>query len=116
MVLLAVFFPACQDQGVEPATGGSDWLPVALKNTETFEYPMVGGDEEGARIIQQASHYRVSEVRRDATTNFIAVYYYQPEGGYEGRDYVRIEVRSSFNGIGPPSRIDTVAFVFVVRK
>lgn len=90
-------------------------VSVALRNTETYQYPTVGGDEDGARIVTQAKHYTVSAIRRNAETNWVAVYVYQPAAGFVGSDYVEIEVLTGSDGASPPTNIKTVAFQFVIH-
>jgi hypothetical protein len=60
-------------------------ISVSLRNTETYRYATVGGDEEGASISAQAQHYIVSEVRRDRTTGWIATYIYQRRSALSAR-------------------------------
>lgn len=77
-------------------------LAVSLRNVDAFEYPTVGGDEEGARITTQPQHAEVSEIRRDAETNWVATYVYQPVAGYVGSDFVELEIFTNSDGVGPP--------------
>ena len=110
-------FQNCRDQGTDPVTVVvSESSDVALRSVDTFRFPTVGGDEEGARIIVQAEHYNVSEIRRNAETSWIAVYVYQPKAGYTGPDYAVIEIQSGSNGASPPTNIRTVAFRFVISN
>lgn len=90
-------------------------VTASLKNTETFQYPTVGGDEDGARISTQATHYRVSEMRRNAETNWVAVYVYRPAAGFVGSDYAEVEIFSGSDGASAPTSIRRVAFRFVVH-
>ena len=76
-------------------------LTVSMSNMETFEYPTVGGDEEGVRITTQPQHAEVSEIRRDAETNWVATYVYQPVSGYIGSDRVQLEILTNSDGVGP---------------
>ena len=62
-------------------------VSISLKNTDTYQYPTGGGDEDGARISTQANHYSISEIRRNAETNWVTVYVYQPTAGFVGSDY-----------------------------
>ena len=89
-------------------------VDVAMKNTDTFRYPTVGGDEEGALILRQALHYRLSEIQRNQSTHWIAVYVYQPEAGYVGGDSAEIEIRAGSDGASPPTRISRVRFRFSI--
>ena len=92
----------------------SETISVSLKNTQTYEYPTVGGDEEGARISTQARHYSISEIRRDESTNFVAVYVYRPAPGFVGSDYAEIEILTGSPGATGPTKIRRVAFHFAV--
>lgn len=87
---------------------------VSLENTETYSYPTVGGDEEGARISIQAKHYSISEIRRDAETNWVAVYFYRPAAGFVGTDYVEIEILTGSDGASP-AKISRVVLRFVIH-
>lgn len=87
---------------------------VSLKNTETYSYPTVSGDEEGARISIQAKHYSISEIRRDAETNWVAMYFYRPAPGFVGTDYVEVELRTGSDGASP-SKVSRVVFRFVIH-
>ena len=91
-------------------------ISVSLKNTETYEYPTVTGIEDGARISTQASHYSISEIRRNRETNWVAVYVYRPAAGFVGSDYAEVEILSSSGGASPPPSIRRVAFRFVVHN
>jgi hypothetical protein len=113
-ISLAFQFQGCKKQDVNEQSA-SDGLTVPLKNTETYNYPTVDGDEDGASI-KQASHYEVSEIRRNASTNFIAVYTYQPKSGYVGLDYVEIEICTGSNGASSPTNIRTVKINFVISN
>jgi hypothetical protein len=115
LILVLFQFPGCKQQSVNEQSV-ADGSTVPLKNTETYEYPTVGGDEDGARITKQASHYEVSEIRRNASTKYVAVYTYQPKTGYVGLDYVEIEIYTGSNGANPPSNIRTVKFNFVINN
>lgn len=77
-------------------------ITVSLATGETLEYPTVGGDEEGARILVPPRHAAISEIRRDAGTRWMATYVYRPVPGFVGTDYVRLEVFSSTDGVSPP--------------
>lgn len=115
-VVCAVLLPAIvQVQGcTEPDP--VETITVALRNTETYRYPTVGGDEEGATIITQARHYSISEVRRNSETNWVATYVYQPAPGFVGSDYAEIEVYAGSDGASPPTHIYKVAFRIVVKQ
>jgi hypothetical protein len=90
-------------------------ITVSLQNAEVFHYPTVGGDEDGARIATQANHYRISEIRRDAATNWVAVYVYQPAPGFVGSDYAELEIFTGSDGASPPTSTKKVAFRFSIH-
>jgi hypothetical protein len=98
----------------EPNT--SEIVNVSLKNTETYHYPTVGGDEDGARISTQANHSSISEVRRNAETNWVAVYVYRPAAGFVGSDYAEVEIFTGSDGASAPTSIKKVAFRFVIHN
>ena len=79
-----------------------DVLNVSLSNIDTFEYPTVGGDEDGARVATQPRHAEVSEIRRDAETNWVATYVYRPVAGYVGSDFAELEILTNSDGVSPP--------------
>ena len=48
---------------------------MELKQSEAYEYKTgISGDEEGILIKKQAQYYQVSEIIRDSTTNWEAMY------------------------------------------
>ena len=88
---------------------------VYLKNTETFQYRTVGGDEEGARISTQAAHFSISEIRRDASTDWYAVYVYQSAAGFVGEDHAEVEVMTGSDGASAPTNIKKMVFRFSIH-
>jgi len=83
---------SCKDLGEDATTANIAVRAVTLRNSDTYQYPTLSGDEEGATIVKQAQHFKISEVRRNTSTNWDAVYVYQPEPGYTGNDYVELEI------------------------
>jgi hypothetical protein len=94
----------------------SETIDVSLSVGERFEHPTVGGDEEGARIVRQAEHSAVSEIRRNAETNWVAIYSYQPAAGYVGSDRAEIEVTAGSDGASAPTRITRIVFRFTIHE
>ena len=77
---------ACED---EKQVTDLNAIEVRITNTETYEYHTgMGGDEQGASITRQAQHYSISEIVRDASTNYEPVYRYKSEPGYVGIEEV----------------------------
>ena len=100
----------CKDQGTTEVT------TISLKNTQIYQYPTVGGDEEAATIVSQAKHYTISEIRRNQQTNWIAVYFYQPSPGFVGSDYVELEIQAGSDGASQPTKIKRIAFNFQISN
>jgi hypothetical protein len=120
VIFLAIVFSSftCTDLGevVAPATT-VQVIPVALRNTETYQFlTNVGGDEEGVLITKQAAHYSVSEIRRDASTSFLCVYIYEPQAGYTGSDYAELEIRINKAGTSESTQVSRLGFSFTVTN
>jgi len=79
-------------------------VKVSLQNGKMYQYPTVSGDEDGARIALQPQHYMISEIRRNAETNWVATFVYQPTAGFVGSDYAEIEIPTG-----------SVAFYFAIH-
>lgn len=53
---------------------------ITIKNTKEYVHDFnISGDEEGATIKVQATHFKLSEIIRNESTNWSVVYHYQPE-------------------------------------
>lgn len=94
LVSILVYAHGCGEPNI------SETVNVSLKNTETYQYPTVGGDEDGARISTQANHSSISEIRRNAETNWVAVYVYRPASGFVGSDYAEVEILTGGTPLG----------------
>jgi hypothetical protein len=105
-----VYSPGCKTSSPQES------ITVSLRNSETYQYPTVSGDEEGARISTQARHYSISEIRRDAVTNWAATYVYQPAFGFVGTDSVALEILTGSDGTSPPIEIKQVVIGFTVHN
>lgn len=106
---------ACNDLTEDPTQNASK-IAVQLRNTDTYQYPTVGGDEEGAVIAKQAAHYQVSEIRRDSSTNWVAVYFYQPQAGYLGNDYAELEIHTNSVGTPEHDKVTRLGFQFTITN
>jgi hypothetical protein len=107
--VLAVVVQGCKDPD------SVETVIVYLKNTETFQYRTVGGDEEGATISVQAVHFSISEIRRDASTDWYAVYVYQPAADFVGEDHAEVEVMTGSDGASAPTNTKRLVFRFSVH-
>jgi len=62
-------------------------ISIELNQSQTYEYKTgISGDEEEASTKKQAEYYETSELFRDSTTNWEAVYRYQAKKDYIGQD------------------------------
>ncbi len=107
---LVVYLQGCTD------ANSFDMVSVSLKNTETYQYPTVGGDEDGAMVSKQANHYSISEIRRNAETSWVAAYVYQPAAGFVGSDRAEIKIVTGSDGASPPTHTKTVVFRFDIHN
>jgi len=112
VVLLPVVFTmqGCKD------SASVETVKVSLTNSQTYQYPTVGGDEAGARISVQPRHFGVSEIRRDAETNWVATFVYQPTAGFVGSDDAEIEIATGSDGASPPRNVRRVVFHFDIHN
>lgn len=108
--LLSVLAQGCDDP-IRVET-----IRVSLQSGEIYQFPTVGGDEEGARISMQPKHYEISEIRRNAETNWVATFVYRPAVGFVGSDYAEIEILTGSDGASPPTNVTKVAFQFDVHN
>lgn len=115
---LPVFTPLLLMCGIVLSCGRSspvEVLNVSLSNIDTFEYPTKGGDEDGARVATPPQHAEVSEIRRNAETNWVATYVYKPVAGYVGSDVVELDILTSSDGVSPPD-VRRLAIRFSVHE
>ena len=107
---IAVPLQSCNDQN--PV----ETVSISLTSTENYQYPAVGGDEDGARITTQARHYATSEIRRNELTNWHAAYVYQPQVGFAGGDTVEIEIFTGSDGASGPRSTRKIVFHFSIHR
>jgi len=110
LLQLAVCLQACG------STSPTKTINVSLASAETYQYPTVGGDEDGVRISTQAKHYSISEIRRNAATNWVATYVYQPPAGFVGDDSVGLEILTGSDGASPPMNVKLVQIHFLIHN
>lgn len=94
----------------------TDEVNVTISNSRIFHYDFGAcGDEEGAYIITQGTHFEISEIVRDSTTAFCPVFEYKPAAGFTGTDIVEVETNTGSNGAGN-GRINTIQFNFTITN
>jgi hypothetical protein len=94
-----------------------DSMDVQLSKNQSYEYnTLIGGDEEGASISIQALHFEISEIVRDSTTNYMAIYRYKPAVDYVGKDSVEIKISTGSDGASPPTHIEYITINFTILR
>ncbi len=91
-------------------------ISAVLSGAETYELDLASGDEDGARVVEQAQHFEVSEIRRDESTLWVARYVYEPAAGFVGNDRVELEVLSGSDGATAPTRRRRISIRFTVQN
>ena len=82
---------------------------MGVSGSDTLNYYLGSyGDEEGVTIQKQAEHYELSEVKREDNGTDIH-YYYLPEPGFSGTDYVELKAGFGSDGASPSTN-------FVITK
>ena len=114
LVLLTFFLAQCRKEESAKQNGPvelmcpNDLLYIDLSNTQELLLDLeVSGDEEGANIILPPAHALNSELLRNSSTEWHAIYRYAPDPTYLGADSVFIERCRGGQGVGC-TQIDTV--------
>lgn len=90
------FFGSCEKEEIIEINNPAYFT---IKNIDDFTYDFnISGDEEGASIKLQASHFVISEIVRNESTSWSVVYHYKPEPGFIGTDSVKIETYTGSDG------------------
>lgn len=98
-------------------TENSIEVSTTIANTETYEYRTgISGDEEGAKITEQAQNYEISELVRDASTQFEVVYRYKPKAGFVGVEQVKIRTEQGSDGSSPSDEFTTIILRITVTE
>jgi hypothetical protein len=105
---------SCEDSSI---ITDEDSIDIQLSMNQNYEYnTLIGGDEEGASISIQAKHFEMSEILRDSTTNYMAIYRYKPALDYVGTDRVEIKTSTGSDGASPPTHIEYITINFTITK
>ncbi len=89
-------------------------INVVMDNANTYEYYLGSfGDEEGAEIQIQASHFLLSELEEFSSDRQV-VYKYRPASGYVGSDYVEITSERGSDGASPSTKVLILKITFDV--
>ena len=98
----------CTLPQITSSTSSSDQEETADQNTPIEIREFQEGDEEGVAIVRQADHFEISEMVRNAETNWEAVYRYKAKSGFRGVDFVEIQLSSGSDGASPPTKIELI--------
>lgn len=110
--LMAVII-SCEN---EPSAGQIT-VDIEMNNSQIFEYRTgISGDEEGARITQQALNYEISEMVRNASTQWEAVYRYKPKANFVGSEEVIIRLEQGSDGASPSNNFTNITITIFVTE
>ena len=111
-ILMVIGCISCEDS---PIITDEDFIDIQLSKNQSYEYnTLIGGDEEGASISIQATHFEISEIVRDSSTNYLAIYRYKPAVDYVGTDSVEIKTSTGSDGASPPTHIEYITINFTI--
>ena len=115
ILLLIYIFVGCKNSS-SPNTDKKTLTPEIRVN-EIYEYKTgISGDEEGVEITKQANHFKISQIVRNADTNFEAVYKYMPETDFAGTDSVELKVSTGSDGASAPTDIKIIKILMRVKQ
>jgi hypothetical protein len=111
-ILMLIGCISCKDSSIITDEVSID---IQLSKNQSYEYnPLIGGDEDGLSISTQAIHFDISEIVRDSSTNYMAIYRYKPAMDYVGKDSVEIKISTGSDGASPPTHIDYITINFTI--
>ena len=106
LIILAgilIILPGCSNE--EPVNKPANIISITVGRNETVHYDLGSfGDEEGALISKQASHYLVSKTDIDINTGKI-MYTYTPASGFTGTDEVELKSMRGSDGASANNHI-----------
>ena len=112
LFIAIIIITSCNDEPTKTRNS----FNVELTKNELFIYDTNHhGDEEGGRIVTQATNFLVSELSRDDST-FQLLYRYQPAEDYEGTDVVELELSSGSDGASPSTYLKYVTINFKISE
>jgi len=81
-------------------------IHATINANGTYQYDLGNfGDEEGARISRQATHFQVSKIEIDTINYSKYIYTYIPTQNYIGTDEVELTSEKGSDGSGPNTEI-----------
>ena len=114
LLFASIVFQSCKKDSI---TVTHQPIDVTIKANTNYAFDLGGfGDEDGAGISRQATHYEVSTIIRDTATSAI-LYNYRPALNYTGTDEVEIKsARGSYGMRGPHTRITLTTIKFTITN
>jgi hypothetical protein len=90
-------------------------INATIKANETYQYDLgLFGDEEGATISVQASHFQVSKLER---VDYVKIIYtYTPTQNYVGTDEVELKAERDSDGVSPNNGITIFVIKFAITN
>ena len=90
-------------------------INVSISSNETYQYDLgVFGDEEGASINAQASHFQISKIERVEYVKLI--YTYTPTKDFVGTDAVELKAERGSDGASPNDEITIIVIKFIITN
>lgn len=115
ILLCIVLFTSCNDDDSPQIT--QTLIEVSLKPNEPYKFDTkVSGDEAGASVISPPLHSDISEIIRNQSTNFSAVYRYKPALGYSGMDEVEISIFNHSVAADKSTVTEVVKIIFSISE
>ena len=114
IICILLLTQSCKkDQVLNPDT---NTINISIKSGALYEYDLgYFGDEEGAHISQQATHFQISEIGRELGTGKV-IYTYKSSANYIGSDGVEIKSERGSDGASPNDDITTTIIKFTITK
>jgi len=117
LTMTTLLFTSCEEDTPKITQEVDLTIEVDLKVNEQYQYDTkVEGDEDGGSILSQASHYEISELFRDETTDWSIVYEYKPELDYVGIDEVIFKLSTGSDGASPPTHFEFLKISFTISE
>jgi hypothetical protein len=118
LIGLAALFSSCKkdSDSLDPDCDlpASHEINIKITANETYQFDLgIFGDEEGASISKQATHFSVSEVERDNNSGKI-IYKYTPATNFVGTDEVQIKSERGSDGASPNNKITYTTIKFII--
>jgi len=116
LVILSLFTGVYSCKKDKSSPTDKQVIKVTIKSNEDYSYDLGGyGDEEGASIIRQATHYQMSYLIRDSNSVNIT-YKYKPAENYVGTDEVELKSEKDSDGAGPNDIIIITTIKFTITN